>query len=287
MLKNVDYNTMINAIKNNQLTVVENFLEKGLNPNGDPDTVDVTPLSRACMEGNLDIVKLLLKYGADPNYKKAKTERLPIFYTISQDIEILKILIKAGMNVNIVDEPNSHDAFNAIAIHRDDILQLLVDSGLDVNRFRDKQGLTLAQYARKQGYKSSYEIVTTGTKSTDMNKLVITDSTKLFKNLLNFINDNSENSIWWNETIVLPARSMEVITSAPYLGRYTRYLLSISEKAGISGPIILDVRDDESLNLTYNRFLANENKIRFIGYADYTSNNIKIPTYHFILENRN
>lgn len=109
-------NQMINAIRNDDIEKLENMLQSGYNPNV-PDsfykgiwryintfceTSPSLPLSVACSYGNLQMVQLLLDYGADP----ALTEQDGLDWSAmssailaSEDedcVEIVKLLIANG-----------------------------------------------------------------------------------------------------------------------------------------------------------------------------------------------
>ena len=99
-------------------TLTENRLKGYLTD--DPSCIDtpagdqsVTPLAAACMTGRLDIVRLLLDYGANPNALSFR-KRTPLFYATStrqerDRLDIIRRLLEAGADV---DECYAESGFN-------------------------------------------------------------------------------------------------------------------------------------------------------------------------------
>lgn len=66
------------------------------------DQNEDTILHYACQLKSVEFVKLLLKFGANPNIKN-KENFTPVFEAIrSEDVEILKVLIDAGADINMI-----------------------------------------------------------------------------------------------------------------------------------------------------------------------------------------
>lgn len=110
---------MITAIRDHDMNTVKSMLEAGVSPNvpNGPyrglwrytnrfiENVPECPLSVACQEGNLEMVKLLLEYGATP----AATEREGLDWSAlssavlhsenEHSLEIVELLIENGANV--------------------------------------------------------------------------------------------------------------------------------------------------------------------------------------------
>ena len=104
------------AVYAESLELSEKLIENGANPDGiDDETYEVledkddllyTPLSTACESVNLDIIRLLLESGADPN--KNYSGETNISWIIAgndqpDSIDALKLLLDAGANPNDED----------------------------------------------------------------------------------------------------------------------------------------------------------------------------------------
>lgn len=122
------------AVKKRDLKKAKELLEKGANPNA-YDDLGETPLIYACLDGNTEMVKLLLEYKAKPNqYENNITCRNALHCAIySKKVEIVKLLLDNGANPNKVEE--GRDGFYTpieLAIMYDkseDIFNLLLNKG--------------------------------------------------------------------------------------------------------------------------------------------------------------
>ena len=91
-------------------------------------------LEESVKAGNLELVKLLIKAGADVAGKGPGHEWSPIIIASSNgDTEILKLLIAAGVDVNITNSQGSKPLSYAAEYGNADIVKLLIAAGADVN----------------------------------------------------------------------------------------------------------------------------------------------------------
>lgn len=112
-----------------------------------------TILMVAAKKGNLEIVKFLLKAGANVNSKmillkknaftihKGKTALH--FASIKGDVEIVRLLIKAGANTNTNDAGNYSPLTASIIYKNFEIARILIKSGTNVN-FNDGDALVFS-----------------------------------------------------------------------------------------------------------------------------------------------
>ena len=122
----------------------------------------VTPLIVAVRNGNLDCVKVLLKYGAEIegrgdfmhifeddscpvpyNYKCCT----PLFVAATcGNVEILRFLVENGANVNVTEDFGLTPLMAAVENQFLDSVTFLIDQGADVN-LQDSSDLTVLHYA--------------------------------------------------------------------------------------------------------------------------------------------
>lgn len=125
------------------------LLSKGANP--ESGGTDFIPLHISCFRGHLEIVKLLLAHGADVTSRRSngQTPLLAVVHdSRKQDVrlEIAKMLV--SRHPKLVRLPNIHGIY---PIHwssgkgQEKILQFLLDKGVDINA-KDKNGYTALHY---------------------------------------------------------------------------------------------------------------------------------------------
>jgi ankyrin repeat protein len=154
--------------------IVKLLLERGANPNvqlffkpanapGALNTRGVTPLIRAAANGDLQAVKLLLEHGADATVYTADRQT-PIHAVLAgrapepQAVELIKLLEKAGTDVNVVALINHPEEIRggtalhyAVRKRQKDVIKLLASMGVDMNAI-DQDGLTALDYTQSRGF---------------------------------------------------------------------------------------------------------------------------------------
>lgn len=278
-------NSLIDAVNDNNFNGVMECLDSGANPDGmvsDPNVI--SPLGLACNQGNINIVSLLLKRGANPNYKPEKNSS-PYFYTImgTEKPEIMQLLIDYGLNVNQVDAGQSHHAFMVVYLGHSKVLKILLDAGLNTD-IKDKDGYTLADFAKKVGRKECYNLLTQKTIVQDTTDVILINYDKLLYNLTHSINDNNENTIFLNESIFIPKGSLKVYKQVPYYG-VKRYLVGFNTYY-YSGCFIIEISEKDGLNVSYGKLINQDLRLCLIGYATYIEDDVEIQTYRFQIDTR-
>ena len=105
------------------------------------DKFGMTPLFWACVDNNIDMVKLLLKHGADIN-SEAKDGTTPLSWAYSKNnTELVKLLIEHSADVNSKDKYGNSLLYQACDNKDIEIVKLLLEHDADVN-IKNKNGET-------------------------------------------------------------------------------------------------------------------------------------------------
>jgi ankyrin repeat protein len=160
--------------KNTGLAIVKALLERGADPNmqlffkpanirGATNTRGATPLIRAAGNNDLEVVKILLEHGADATITTADRQT-PIHAVLAgrapepQALELIKVLHKAGADVNVIALINHPEEIRggtalhyAVRKRYKEVIKLLASSGIDMNAV-DQDGLTALDYTQSRGF---------------------------------------------------------------------------------------------------------------------------------------
>jgi ankyrin repeat protein len=164
----------MNATKG--VDIVNLLLERGADPNmqllfkpanvrggGTTFTRGATPLIRAATNGDLEVVKILLAHGADATVYMADRQT-PIHATIAgratepQALELIKVLQKAGSDVNVIALVNHPEEIRggtalhyAVRKRYKEVIRLLATFSINMNAV-DQDGLTALDYTQSRGF---------------------------------------------------------------------------------------------------------------------------------------
>lgn len=147
--------------KTAQLKVIEELIKNLADLKTNLDTYNEdgrTPLYVAIWRGNVEAVKLLIKYGAsiNDNYERNRT---PLHIAVGRkQLEIVKLLIKSGANVNAKTKNHGKDDLTpmhlAIFANTPEFIELLADHGATINERESTEGHTPLLFAALYGNKS-------------------------------------------------------------------------------------------------------------------------------------
>ncbi len=144
--QNLDANQeLINAVKSGNLEGVEAALSKGADVNHATNE-DMTALSLAARDGHEGIVRVLLEHKADAN------RGYPLLFAMDKGrINIVKILIEAGADPNEADNFGHSALMEAAMLGYTQTVRLLLKAGADINH-ADHEGNTALIWAATRGY---------------------------------------------------------------------------------------------------------------------------------------
>ena len=144
---------LIFASKVQDLQLLSNLLLQGENPNiKDPAQRWCSLLHIAIFVRNLDMVKLLLHHGANVNETDIEN-RTPLFEAcLMGDEVIVSFLLECGANTNIRDEQEHSPLMCACQCGSIVIVKMLLQNGA-LQSFKDKTGLSALGHATKRGHR--------------------------------------------------------------------------------------------------------------------------------------
>jgi len=146
------------SAKNNWPNILSKVIEKRVDVNA--LTEGQTPLYLACKRGKTEIVRLLLRHGADPNIATVGPHP-HTWYPIQAacrglHYDAVKLLLEYNADVNVRDRTDHtalHCALSVPNVDADkirDLVQLLLDAGADVNA-ASEEGVTPFYIACSKG----------------------------------------------------------------------------------------------------------------------------------------
>jgi ankyrin repeat protein len=127
------------AVKQTDLKKLETIIKKKIDDVNKVDRNGRTPMHYAALDGNLEVVKLFLKYNAkvNPNDNDGYT---PLHYAaINGHLEVVQHIVKHSANVNQINNRVNSPVYYALLKGHIRVVLYLVEQGVDVN-LADKWG---------------------------------------------------------------------------------------------------------------------------------------------------
>ena len=153
VLHNEEINPLYFAASHGDVKIINLLIEKGADVN-EKFNKEATPLSAAADAGHLDACKLLVSKGADINHINSSGDSILALAISSRNPKLVEYLLAEGVALNNADE--SHPPLIQAACFKSiDIVKILLAQGADVNR-PDRLGNTALFYSCKD----SLEIIT-------------------------------------------------------------------------------------------------------------------------------
>ena len=138
------YDLLTRCIENEWAETAKAIIEKGAALSGYVPDTDYwkhdasSPLLSAVDKGNVEIVKLLLEKGADPNAgifgKRQQAQTYPLLFAAEKgELDIIVLLLEHGANINISNKSGETPLLIAAHMMNYDAAKLLIDAGADVH----------------------------------------------------------------------------------------------------------------------------------------------------------
>lgn len=122
------YTALNLSVANGEYKKAQYLLQKAADPNI-PNKLGVTPLGFAAMYGKKDLCKLLLDYGADPNYQTPECRTTPLIKASQHGHgDVVKLLIDNNAKIELSDRDNKNAIEYAIQMNYGEIAKMLKKS---------------------------------------------------------------------------------------------------------------------------------------------------------------
>ncbi|WML33399.1 ankyrin repeat domain-containing protein [Clostridium sp. OS1-26] len=149
----------IDNCENNYFEVIEILINNGADINSHHGNLSETPLHRLCARSKprMDVIAMLLEKGVEVNGLNI-SGKTPIFYcTFSYSVELLNLLVKYGADINIRDKYKNtllHDDYIGCPDENfEEFLKALISLGFDINS-KNSLGLTPLEACQNENIKA-------------------------------------------------------------------------------------------------------------------------------------
>ncbi|KAM4066212.1 ankyrin repeats (3 copies) domain-containing protein [Hirsutella rhossiliensis] len=144
-------NPIYEVAKYGNVELARLLLEYGCDPNHASDRGD-PPLHAACRQGHFDMVQLLLDSGAQINAQSANCENTALHEALrSRHLHLVECLLQAGPDLAIANEHGDQPLHIALSLGRQDVIEALLDAGADIAA-RDGEGDTFLEILEGWGH---------------------------------------------------------------------------------------------------------------------------------------
>ncbi|MCP4220873.1 MAG: hypothetical protein GY765_39965 [bacterium] len=138
------------AAQKGQLQLMKWLIAKGADINQKEKSYQLTPLHMAAWAGNIDAARILLENKAD-FYAREKDNETPIFYAVSANLDMVKFLVKKGANIKDGKSIKKQTPLvYAVGSGKTDIVAYLLEKGADAS-VKTERGLNMVQHAVWRG----------------------------------------------------------------------------------------------------------------------------------------
>ncbi len=145
------------AVSTNNVEIVRLLLSAGANPNI-TDEEKQTPLMMLYSDANMEIFNLLLHSGAKVNSKDSEGQTVLMNVAENGNVEMLKSLLRAGAKINRSDNEGKTALIYAVQSGDIEKVKVLLSSGAEIG-LKDKEGKTALNYAVENGNEEVIELL--------------------------------------------------------------------------------------------------------------------------------
>ncbi|OYY92887.1 MAG: hypothetical protein B7Y41_14100 [Hydrogenophilales bacterium 28-61-23] len=174
---------LIHAVEKRDRERIDALLKNGVNPNGLTGQWGKSALILAVEQGDVEITRLLLDAGADPDLKGGGYTPL-VLAALRGHARIARLLLKAGANPDFKSGDGNSALTAAASMNRLDVIRVLMPFRPDYTLF-NREGRTALSVAAMEGFEQAVRLMLeTGVDANvqDKNKGTALDSTTFTDN---------------------------------------------------------------------------------------------------------
>ena len=121
------------ACKNGQISLIRNLLKDNVDINA-LNAKGLSPLHLAVIEGNIEVTKLLISEGANIEVTDSKWGSSPLLYACQNGrTKIVKLLVEMGADIEAKSDDDTSAIHFAAQSGKSDLIDFLLQNGLDIN----------------------------------------------------------------------------------------------------------------------------------------------------------
>lgn len=140
------------------LDLVIRELENGANPNGVPKSIPEIPIVGASREGRLEVVKILLKHGANPYLGDLGGATALHMAAWKGHLRVVEFFVSEGLNVDVCDKDNSTPLMFAVSEGNRRVVEWLIKKGANPEKVT-LQGFKSIHWAAYRGQTQMVELL--------------------------------------------------------------------------------------------------------------------------------
>ena len=148
---------LIHAVEKRNRELIEALLKNGVNPNGLTGQWGKTALGIAVEQGDVEITRLLLDAGADPDIKSGGYTPL-VLAALRGHARIVGLLMKAGANPDFKSGDGNTPLTAAASMNRLEVIRVLMPFQPDFTLF-NREGRTALSVAAMEGFEQAVRLM--------------------------------------------------------------------------------------------------------------------------------
>ena len=269
----INKNNLINSIESNDIEKIIEYLDKDISKINILNENGISALHIAVINGNLDIINILLKYGANPNITSLSKKQTPLHFAYifksSAFNQIINLLIKYNANPNLEDIDNKKPFEYALKYQESNEIDISSSNenekkeknidNLEIDEKR-KRKYNINEINNEDSYNEDNNLNNNNYTISDSEPTITQTETKSAYNIEELINWNKENENYNNRKIKIIGKNKNTILE--YNKNSQNNLVSCKNDYNdtLNDSLEINIKDSIINNYYYNNNIKNNNK---------------------------